>query len=52
MSEADPRALPALYLEHVRAGVSALEHEVLDESERQECVRLAWRLMTRARKHR
>ena len=50
MTEGDPTALPALFLDHLRAGVDALEGCTLDLEDRVELSRLALRLIRLSRK--
>lgn len=50
MTEGDPAILPALYLDHVAAGVEKLEGLVLDAEDRNMAGRLALRLVRLARR--
>ena len=50
MTEGDPELLPALFLDHLRAGVDALEGCTLDLEDRVELSRLALRLIRLSRK--
>ena len=50
MTEGDPAILPALYLDHVRAGIDKLEGCSLDVADRHELSRLALRLIRLSRK--
>ena len=50
MTDGDPTLLPALFLDHLRAGVDALERCTLDLEDRVELSRLALRLIRLSRK--
>ena len=50
VTEGDPALLPALFLDHLRAGIDALEGCTLDLEDRHELSRLALRLIRLSRK--
>ena len=50
MSEGDPTLLPAMFLDHVLAGIETLESVPLSTEDRNEAARLALRLIRLSRK--